>query len=60
MDGSVVEVTRQAELRALLRAAVTDVTPAGGSGFLRARSTSKVKGLRHHESVYKYIHIYNL
>lgn len=44
VDSSVVEVTRQAELRALLRAAVSDVTPAGGSGFLRARTTSKVRG----------------
>lgn len=36
-----VEVTRSAELRALLKAAVKDVTPSGGSGFLRARTTSQ-------------------
>lgn len=36
-----VQVTRRAELRSLFRAAVVDVTPKGGSGFLRARTTSK-------------------
>ncbi|CAK9112543.1 unnamed protein product [Durusdinium trenchii] len=36
---------RSAELRALLKAAVKDVTPSGGSGFLRARTTSQEERL---------------
>jgi len=36
-----VQVTRRAELRALLKAAVVESTPKGGSGFLRARTTSQ-------------------
>jgi len=34
---------RRAELRALLKAAVVESTPKGGSGFLRARTTSQAR-----------------